>query len=207
MKSKFIVFEGGDGCGKSSVTKLISERLRQQNIKFISFREPGGCEISEKIRDMILDVNHSKLCAKTESLLYAASRAQLVEQKIKPALKEGIHVINDRYVLSSLFYQGVGRDLGIEQVKLINDFATSGLTADLTIYLDVDYEFAIKRKRKNFIPDRLEKEKDSFHKKVYDAYKTNLPKYCHNFKIINASKSLEEVVNDCYEEIIKCIGE
>ena len=136
MKGIFITFEGPDGSGKSTISNLVYENLKDK-YEIVKTREPGGTEISEKIRDLILDVNNSSMTDRTEALLYAASRAQHVEEKIIPAINSGKVVICERFVLSSIAYQGYGRGLGEKDIRMINDFATSGLKPDLTFLFDM----------------------------------------------------------------------
>lgn len=203
MDGKLIVFEGPDGSGKTTVLNEVKKRLENENIDFLDYREPGGTYISEKIRDIIIDKDNSAMTASCECLLFAASRAQLVEEKIKPALEAGKIILCDRFVLSSLLYQGVGRGLGINKVKEINDFATAGLKADLTIFFDIDYKSALIRKRANFTADRLESEDFDFHKKIFDAYLEIAEKFKKDIKKIDASKSVFEVT----EEVMQLIYE
>lgn len=205
MRGKFITLEGPDGSGKSTMLGKIEEYLNKRNIEYIVSREPGGTKIGEDIRNIILDVDNHKMCAETEALLYAASRAQHVHEKIIPALEEDKVVICDRFLLSSLAYQGVGRELGIEEVKSINDFGTNNLNPDLILFFHVDPEVTLKRKTKNLGGDRLEKEGNEFHKKVYNGYMKLLEMYPKNIALIDASKSIEEVYNQAIckiEEIL-----
>lgn len=201
MNGKFIVFEGPDGSGKTTILKNIYDRLTLEGYHIKTFREPGGTEISEKIRDIIIDNDNIKMSAKTESLLFAASRAQLVEEKIKPALVDGDIVLSDRFVLSSLTYQGIGRGLGINQIKSINDFAIGGLTPDLTIFFNIDYKTALIRKRENFTADRLESEDFDFHKKIFDGYIDMAERYSDSIKVVDASQTIEKVTDDVYQII------
>lgn len=196
MKGKLIVFEGPDGSGKTTIIKKVNESLSQQGYKLRLVREPGGTEISEKIRKIIIDNENKSMSAKTESLLFAASRAQLVEEKIKPALEDGEIILCDRYVLSSLTYQGVGRNLGIEEVKSINDFATGDIRPNLTIFFNIDYKTALVRKRENFSADRLENEDFDFHKKIFNAYLDLADKYNDDIKQVDATRSIEQVSSD-----------
>lgn len=196
MKGKLIVFEGPDGSGKTTIIKKVNESLSQQGYKLRLVREPGGTEISEKIREIIIDNENKSMSAKTESLLFAASRAQLVEEKIKPALEDGEIILCDRYVLSSLTYQGVGRNLGIEEVKSINDFATGDIRPNLTIFFNIDYKTALVRKRENFSADRLENEDFDFHKKIFNAYLDLADKYNDDIKQVDATRSIEQVSSD-----------
>ena len=196
MNGKLIVFEGPDGSGKTTILKNVNQKLTEQGYDIRVVREPGGTEISEKIREIIIDNDNINMAAKTESLLFAASRAQLVEEKIRPGLENGEIIICDRFVLSSLLYQGVGRGLGIDEVKKINDFATGDINPDLTIFFNIDYKTALIRKRANFSPDRLENEEFDFHKKIFDAYLDIAEKYKDDIKQVDATRSIDEVSSD-----------
>lgn len=196
MNGKLIVFEGPDGSGKTTILKNVNQKLTEQSYNIRVVREPGGTEISEKIREIIIDNDNINMAAKTESLLFAASRAQLVEEKIRPGLENGEIILCDRFVLSSLLYQGVGRGLGIDEVKKINDFATGDINPDLTIFFNIDYKTALIRKRANFSPDRLENEEFDFHKKIFDAYLDIAEKYKDDIKQVDATRSIDEVSSD-----------
>ena len=196
MNGKLIVFEGPDGSGKTTILKNVNQKLTEQGYDIRVVREPGGTEISEKIREIIIDNDNINMAAKTESLLFAASRAQLVEEKIRPGLEKGEIILCDRFVLSSLLYQGVGRGLGIDEVKKINDFATGDINPDLTIFFNIDYKTALIRKRANFSPDRLENEEFDFHKKIFDAYLDIAEKYKDDIKQVDATRSIDEVSSD-----------
>lgn len=197
----FIAFEGPDGSGKTTILKKTEDLLKNRYpVKFT--REPGGTETSEKIREILLD-NDLLIGAKTEALLYAASRAQHTEEFIRPCLERGIHVFTDRYILSSLAYQGKGRDLGIETIARLNEYATGGLSPDYTFFFDVDPVTVLKRKGED--PDRLEAEGDGFHQKVYRGYCEILERNRDrdDFIVIDASRSVDEV----FEETVRRIKE
>ncbi|WP_394011618.1 dTMP kinase [Anaerococcus cruorum] len=196
MNGKLIVFEGPDGSGKTTILKKVNEKLTDEGYKLKLVREPGGTDISEKIREIIIDNDNINMAAKTESLLFAASRAQLVEEKLRPALENGEIILCDRFVLSSLLYQGVGRGLGIDEVKTINDFATGDIKPDLTIFFNIDYKTALVRKRANFSADRLENEDFDFHKRIFDAYISIADRYKDDIKQVDATRSIEEVSTD-----------
>lgn len=192
----FITFEGPDGSGKSSVIKKVYEDLTQKGYNIVLTREPGGTPISEKIRDIILDNNNTNLDARTEALLYAASRRQHLVEKIWPALKEGKIVLCDRFLDSSLAYQGGGRHLGIDNVLNINLFATENTYPDVTFFFDVSPEIGLTRVShdKKRVADRLDKETEGFHDTVYESFKKIINLYPKRFYVIDASKSLDEVV-------------
>lgn len=202
MRGLFITIEGPDGAGKSTQIELLKKYFKSQDKDIVITREPGGTDISEKIRDIILDNNNTAMADTTEALLYAASRAQHVHQKIIPALKEGKVVICDRFVHSSLVYQGIGRGLGIEEVKVINEFAIEGIKPNVTLFFDISPETALKRKTKNNAGDRLENEKVDFHNRVYEGYKSLIKKYPEEFTLIDANGTIEEI----HKAVIKAIG-
>lgn len=201
MNGKLIVFEGPDGSGKTTVLERVYNKLLEDGYEIYKFREPGGTEISEKIRDIILDNDNFKMSSRCEALLYASSRAQLVDEKLRPLLKKGALILCDRYILSSMLYQGIGRSLGIDKIKSINNFAVGDISADLTLFLNIDYKTALERKRKNFVSDRLENEDDSFHKKTYDGYMKLSKMYKDEIVSVDASKDIETVVNSCLKII------
>ena len=196
MEGRFIVLEGSDGSGKSTMAKKIGEYFRQKGHDIEFTREPGGTLIGEKIRELILDRNHIEMDYRTEALLYASARAQLISQKIIPWLQAGKVVISERYVYSSLVYQGLGRGLGIDEVKKINDFATAGIKPNLVVLLDVDPEKALNRKLSIDGGDRLENEDISFHKYVYEGYK-KLPEFFPDIVTVDADRTIDEI----FEEI------
>ena len=201
MEGRFIVLEGSDGSGKSTMADRIGKYFNEKG-RLIEFtREPGGTQISEKIRELILDRDNIEMDYRTEALLYAASRAQLVSEKIIPWLKAGKVVISERYVYSSLVYQGLGRGLGIDEVKKINDFATAGIKPDLVILLDVEPEKALKRKLSLDGGDRLENEDISFHKSVYEGYK-ELSSYFPEIIVIDGERTIDEIFEDIKELLI-----
>lgn len=206
MKGLFITLEGPDGSGKSTIIKLLGEHLKEKNIEFIQTREPGGTPIGEEIRDMILDEKNTNMGPETEALLYAASRGQHIHEKILPALEEGKLVLCDRFLLSSLAYQGVGRELGIDRVKAINDFAIRGVEPDLILFFHIDPELTLMRKTVHLGGDRLEQEGSAFHRKVYEGYMDLLNKYPKNIKIIDARKSVQEVLSESIKEIEKLLN-
>lgn len=200
----FITFEGPDGCGKTSIINLIKEYYKD-NEKIIFTREPGGTKISEEIRELILSNDNVNMSSRTEALLYAASRAQHIDELVKPNLEKGNIVISDRFVLSSLAYQGGGRKLGIENVKRINDFAINGVNPDVIIFFYVDPLTTLKRKSLSEDADRLELSGDDFHSRVYDTYMELLEEMKDDrvLRKVDATKSMEEV----FEDVKKIIDE
>lgn len=192
----FITFEGPDGSGKSTIIQKVYDYLIENNYDVIKTREPGGSPIAEKIRNLILDTKNTEMGYRTEALLYAASRAQHVEETILPALNENKIVLCDRFLISSLAYQGVGRNLGIENVRKINEFAINGVFPDFVLFFDVDPITTLKRKSSLDTADRLEKEGNNFHERVYNGYKEILNSE-KNIEIIDATQSVEDVFNQC----------
>ncbi|MBU5313206.1 dTMP kinase [Tissierella carlieri] len=201
MRGLFIALEGPDGSGKSTIIKLIGNYLKDKGIEFVMTREPGGTLIGEEIRHIVLDEKNTGISDETEALLYAAARGQHVHEKILPSLKEGKLVLCERFVLSSLAYQGVGRGLGIEKVKAINDFAIRGVYPDLILFFHVDPEVTLERKTGNQGGDRLEQEGNDFHRTVYEGYMELLKLYPKNIKVIDATKSIEEVLEQSIKEV------
>lgn len=199
----FITFEGGEGSGKSSAIKAIANYLSNNNIPFISTREPGGTPIGEQIRNVILTNNNQEMDIRTEALLFAASRRQHLKEKIWPSLNQGINVLCDRYLDSSLAYQGYARGLGIENVLEMNKFATENTFPDITFFFDIDPELGLKRisLNQNREVNRLDREKLSFHKSVREGFKNLAILFPERYVIIDASKSLDEVVNQCLSVI------
>ncbi len=191
----FISFEGPDGSGKSTQIKLLNEYCLSKSYKTIMTREPGGTPISEKIRSIILDPDNSEMCNEAEALLYAAARAQHVAQLIKPSVEKGFIVLSDRFMDSSIAYQGIGRGLG-EAVRRINEYAVAGTQPDLTFFLDIDPEAGLRRAALSGKPDRLEQESLDFHRAVYEGYIRLSRIYKDRYVIIDASRSTDEVFED-----------
>jgi dTMP kinase len=198
----FITFEGLDFCGKSTQVKLLTEYLEKIGKKVEIIREPGGTSISEKIRNVVLDLENDKMFMETELLLYSASRAQLVREIILPLLKQDYYVISDRFHDSSIAYQGYGRGIDINQVKEIQYFAIGDARPDLTFLIDITLEEVNKRKSK-FNPeswDRIEISGDSFYEKVRDGYHKIAINSAH-YHIIDGTKSIEQIHDKIVETI------
>lgn len=205
----FITFEGVEGCGKTTIINMIYEKLKSMNFDVIHVREPGGVKISEQIRNIILDKSNTEIDDRCEALLFAASRRQLLVEKIFPALKENKIVICDRFVDSSLAYQGGGKRLGIENVLNINLFATENSLPNLTILFDIDPELGLKRIAKNSEREinRLDLQKIDFYNRVRDAYLYLADTNKDRYQIIDASKSIEEVYSTTLEIIFNKLNE
>ncbi|WP_394220119.1 dTMP kinase [Halobacillus trueperi] len=198
MKGLFVSFEGGDGAGKSSILREIGKELREQGYSVLETREPGGIRIAEKIREVILDPSHTEMDGRTEALLYAAARRQHLVEKVIPALKEGKVVLCDRFVDSSLAYQGVARDLGLEEVLKINEFAIDDHMPDVTLLFDIKPERGLERIAANQgrEKNRLDLEHIDFHEKVYDAYQRLAEQNKERIKVIDADQEFESVKKD-----------
>jgi dTMP kinase len=189
----FITFEGIDGCGKSTQLKLLNEYFLKQNKQTLIIREPGGTKVSEKIREILLSKN-LEMTNITELLLFAAARNSLVEKVIKPALKQGIYVLSDRFFDSTTAYQGYGREINLDYIKIINEIATNGLKPNLTFFLDVPIEIANKRS-KNKNKDRIEASGNEFYEKVIKGYYSIANDEPNRIKIINSKGSISYTHN------------
>lgn len=198
---KFITFEGGECSGKTTIINAICEYFNKNNIDYITTREPGGIKISEEIRNIILDVNNTEMTPECEALLYAASRMQHLSQKVIPAIEEGKVVLCDRFIDSSLAYQGYARGLGFDMVLKANTFAL-GYMPGLTLFIDVTPDVALKRLAGRGKTDRLDLEKKDFHDRVYSGYLEVLKKYPDRIVRINGNQALEDVISDCLNVII-----
>lgn len=201
--SLFITLEGPEGSGKSSVMEKVYERLIHEGHQIVKTREPGGTPISEQIRNVILNQENVAMDIRTECLLFAASRRQHLVEKIWPSLKEGKLVFCDRYLDSSLSYQGYARKLGIETVLKINLFATENTYPNLTLLFDLDPAIGLERINKNAAREvnRLDKEKLEFHRMVREGYLKLQAMFPERIKIIDASQPFETVVENTYRLI------
>ena len=202
--SLFITFEGGEGSGKSTILRKIDEKLRADGYETVLTREPGGTPIAEQIRNVILDKSNTKMDGRTEALLYAASRRQHLVEKVWPALKEGKVVLCDRYLDSSLAYQGGARGLGVDNVLNVNLFATEGTYPDLTLLFDLKPEVGLARiaANQNREVNRLDLEKIDFHNNVRAAFLSLAERYPDRYVIINADQPIEKVFEDVYKAIL-----
>lgn len=202
MDGLFISVEGNDGSGKSTQIKMIEKYLEMKGKNCVTTREPGGTQISEKIRELLLSKENGNMCAKTEMLLYAAARAQHVEEFITPMLKSGVNVITDRFTDSSIAYQAYGRELGLD-VTYVNYVATGGLKPKITFFLDLPPNVGIERKLKDgkHKIDRIEIEKLEFHKRVYEGYKTMCSECPIRVCCIDANQTPEEIFNVIKEKL------
>ncbi|WP_339087465.1 dTMP kinase [Enterococcus hirae] len=206
MNGLFITIEGPDGAGKTSILNELFPLLKKvAKTKIIQTREPGGIPIAEEIRAVILDPKNDWMDERTEALLYAAARRQHLVEKVLPALSEGSIVLCDRFVDSSLAYQGAGRRIGVSEIARLNEFATEGTTPDFTLYLDIDSDTGlhrIKENRRGQI-DRLDSEGLEFHQRVRHAYLKIAEENPERIYKIDARKSFEEVLQISYRAIVE----
>ena len=190
----FITFEGTDGAGKTTQIQRLTADLRQTGYDVCLTREPGGTPISEQIRDMLLNPDHSEMTATTELLLYAASRAQHVSEVIKPALEAGKVVISSRFADAMVVYQGYGRGLDLERINHLNRIATDGVTPDVTFVLDLPVEIGLQRVQNSRGElDRLEREKIEFHRRLREGYQILAKQEPQRLKIIDSQVNSEQV--------------
>jgi len=202
-KGYFIAFEGGEGSGKSTILEKIYNWLLEENKDCIKTREPGGIKISEQIREVILDAENTKMDPRTEALLYAAARRQHLVEKVMPALDAGKVILCDRFIDSSLAYQGFARGLGIEEIYKINEFAIGECMPNISILFDIDPAVGLERinKDKNREVNRIDLEKIDFHNRVREGYNEVFETSKGRMIKIDASKTIEEV----YEDVKKII--
>jgi len=191
LRGVFITFEGLDGCGKSTQMHLLAQALRERGYVVTETREPGGTPLGEAIREVLLDPRHRGMAPRAEALLYAAARAQLVKEVVRPALEDGQVVLCDRYLDSSLAYQGYGRGLGADDIITLNVWATECLFPDLTLFLDLND--STRATRLGTTPDRLEAEDQDFHRRVAEGYKQLLRDHPHRIRRVDARGTPEEV--------------
>ncbi|MGN1054328.1 MAG: dTMP kinase [Erysipelotrichaceae bacterium] len=206
-KGYFITFEGPDGSGKTTVCNAVYQRLKDMGYDVVHTREPGGIEIAEKIRDIILDPQNVMMDAKTEALLYAASRRQHLVEKVIPSIEDGKVVICERFVDSSLAYQGYGRELGFDEVLSINKFAIGDYFPDMTVYLDVDEKIGLERIKDRAFKDRLDQESIDFHHRVNEGYQKVIDVFKDRVSIVDASKPLDSVIEDALSRVKELIDD
>ena len=202
MKKGFLIsFEGGEGCGKSTQIKKFTQYLKEQGVDFLLTREPGGTELGEEIRNILLNYK-GDISPLTEFFLFCVSRSKLINEVVKPALEEGKVVVMDRYFDSSIAYQGYAGGVDINKIIQTTKFVTDGVEPDLTFLLDLKTEVGMQRKQKdenlkNF--DRIERKSLSFHEKVHDGYLEIAKKFPNRIVVIDASQSPDEVFNNIKE--------
>lgn len=205
MKGRFITFEGIEGCGKTTQIRLLDEYLQKRGFETVLTREPGGTEIGDKIRDILLDPANRKMTGITELLLYGASRCQHLEELIRPSIANGKMVLCDRYSDSTTAYQGAARKLSPKLIRDLDNLATGGLKPDLTIVLDISPEEGIKRARRRSSLDRFEQEELSFHERVRKGYLQISREEPLRVKVVDANRSIEEISSDVIKIVEKAI--
>lgn len=198
IEGKFITVEGPEGAGKTTIIAMLAEQLRAEGYDVVLTREPGGIEIAEQIRAVILDKNNTAMDPRTEALLYAAARRQHLVERVKPALEAGKIVLCDRFIDSSLAYQGYARGLGMEEVLMINQFAIQNMMPSLTLYFDIDPELGLNRisQHSGREVNRLDLEAIEFHYKVREGYELLLHKFPERIYKINASLPVDVVYKE-----------
>lgn len=199
----FITIEGPEGSGKTTIIQMLAENLQKEGYEVVATREPGGIEIAEQIRKVILDPENTAMDPRTEALLYAAARRQHLAEKVKPALEDGKIVLCDRFVDSSLAYQGYARGLGIDEVYSINEFAIENMMPQRTLYFDIAPEVGLERinKNKGREVNRLDMEKLEFHQKVREGYMILAERFKDRIVKVDASKELEAVYEQAEAKI------
>jgi dTMP kinase len=193
---KFITFEGPEGSGKSTQIKRLADRLRAQGREVVATREPGGTEIGEQIRNIVIHNSRGdEMCPEAELLLYTAARAQLVREVITPALRRGAVVLSDRYLDSSSVYQGIGRHLPADPVRQVNLFAVGGVMPDLTLVIDIPVEVSLARinQRASNLPDRMERVGPDFFQKIRDGYLALAREWPARVRVIDGTKSPDAI--------------
>ncbi len=204
-KGLFITFEGNDGSGKTTISKLVYEKLSEMGYPVIYTREPGGIDIAEQIRNVILDPKNTAMDARCEALLYAACRRQHLIEKVLPALEENKIVLCDRFIDSSLVYQGIARNIGIDEVYAINEFAIEGNLPDATIFLHVDLDTGLSRIESRGSKDRLDNESMNFHRMVAEGYEKVCKLYPERMHVIDATKTVNEVFQNTLDVLLEII--
>ena len=203
MNGKLIVFEGVEGCGKTTQIQLCSQWLESLNISVVLTREPGGTELGKDLRRLLLEKSPNKPVGEvTELLLYAADRAQHIEEELKPNLATGKYILCDRYTDSTIAYQGYGRGLNMSIINQLNQISTGGLESDLTIWLDVDVEVGLSRKRGQATLDRIEQETIAFHRRVQQGYTELAVSYPSRIMRVDGSSS-QDIVQKSIQEILQ----
>lgn len=193
MPGRFIVFEGGDGVGKSTQTRLLADRLRARGVPHVETRQPGGTSLGSRLRELVLDPAMGDVAARAEALIYAADKAQHVQEVILPALERGLVVVCDRYVDSMIAYQGAGRDLDVAEVERIARWATGSLVPDLTIILDAHPADAVRRIASK---DRLESAGDDFHARVRGHFLHLAAQLPDRYAVVDSRQSKSAVAEE-----------
>jgi dTMP kinase len=201
----FISFEGPDGCGKTTQIILLGEHLTRQGYSIRQTREPGGTDIGEQIRELVHNTTYQEMVPRAEILLYSASRAQLVDQVIRPALAEGQIVLTDRFFDSTFAYQGYGHGLDLEALRQITHFATGGLCPDLTIYIDIEPEVGLARRQKgtDLEWNRLDAQGLEFHRRVYEGYLRLIEMEPERWLVVDGNRPVQDIHADIKAAVLK----
>jgi len=206
-RSFFISFEGVEGSGKTTQVNMLHAHLLRMNVEVVATHEPGGTRIGEEIKRLILDSTFREMHAMTETILYAADRSQHYFEIIKPALDTGKVVICDRFIDSTLAYQGVARRVGMEGVQNLNEWITNDLYPDLTFLLDIPYRLGLKRiQARKAELDRIESEGQAFHEQVQEAYKTLAKFFPNRFKVLNGADKPENIHHLVMQDVTQLLG-
>ena len=206
MKGLFITLEGIEGCGKSTQLRMLSEHLAARGFDVVTTREPGGTPTAEAVRAILLDPAHTALSSMAEALLYAAARAQHVDELIRPALEAGKIVLSDRFADSTTAYQGAGRDIPAETIRALHDLATRGTWPDLTIVLDLPAVEGLKRAASGGAPDRIEQEPLAFHERVREEFLRIARAEPDRVRVVDGSRSVEAVNQEIRDIVGKRVG-
>nr|WP_251126002.1 dTMP kinase [Exiguobacterium sp. s22] len=199
----FITVEGPDGSGKSTQLQLLIERLKEKGYDIVVTREPGGTTVGNQIREVLLSPDHHEMTPRVEMMLYAASRAQNVEQVIRPALERGAIVLCDRFIDASIAYQGYGLQYDLDQIRSLNEWATNGLTPDLTFLFDLSPERASQRMKDRGQLDRIESRDQAFHERVYAGFQALLKQYPERIVRIDADQPIETIHDEVLDYTVE----
>ncbi|MFN4215144.1 dTMP kinase [Exiguobacterium sp.] len=207
MKGMFITVEGPDGSGKTTQLQLLVRALTEKGYEVVTTREPGGTKVGNSIREVLLSPEHDEMTARVEMMLYAASRAQNVEQIIRPALSRGAVVVCDRFVDASIAYQGFGLGYDLEQILALNEWATGGLKPDLTFLFDLSPTQASNRMKDRGQLDRIESRDEAFHQRVYDGFQTLLGEHPDRMVRIDANETIESIQDEVFDITLERLRE
>lgn len=203
-KGILVSFEGIDRCGKSTQVERLTQQLQDEGYSILTLRDPGGSEISEQIRNILLSIHNMNIDPITELLLYEAARAQIVAEKIRPALQKKMIVLIDRFYDSTTAYQGYGRGLSLQAIEKANALATGGLVPDLTIFIDINWEEA-ERRRGHLAADRMESEDQYFFERIRNGYIQIVQENAKRVKLIDGNLPMDAIGEKIYNEILKVI--